>query len=376
MTTMKRFGMLVALVVLAACGPQEAQLQQLQISPLVTEVTENLQANVVATAVYSDGSTKDVTAEVAWSTVDAAVASAGAGVVQAAAPGSTYLTAAYAGLETSARVDVIAATLLSLRIDTDAASLPVGLTARATASGTFSDGSTRDVTAAVVWSASSAVVEFQAGGQVRAVRAGVVELRGTIGATAAVAPFEVTDAAPVSITVQGVGAELALGVDMPIQVMAHYTDGSLRNVTADASVQVLDQGAALLDALEGLAGLQYLRGLRSGASEVRATFAGLSAAARFQVVAAAVDHLTIRASSDAVKAGDQFSFTVIATLTDGTTADLTSQVAWTSADPLRVLVSTILVPGGALALSAGTATITAFDPASQMAAYFTVTVSE
>ena len=64
-TTMTRFGTMAAMAVaLVACGGAEAPaLAELQISPAVTEVTENLQASVVATAVYADGTTADTVDE-------------------------------------------------------------------------------------------------------------------------------------------------------------------------------------------------------------------------------------------------------------------------------------------------------------------------
>ncbi|MCM2334304.1 MAG: hypothetical protein NDI82_10200, partial [Anaeromyxobacteraceae bacterium] len=112
--TATRLGVLVAMVVLAACGKAPATLQELQIQPPVTEVTEHLRAGVTAIAVYSDGARQDVTAQVEWSSMDAAVATAADGFVQGGQPGSTYLTATWGGLASQARVDVVAAELVTL----------------------------------------------------------------------------------------------------------------------------------------------------------------------------------------------------------------------------------------------------------------------
>lgn len=367
MTTTTRIGMLVAVVVLAACG-QEAKLQQLQISPVVTEVTEHLQADVVATAVYSDGSRKDVTAEVTWSTVDAAVASAAAGRVRAGQPGSTYLTASFAGLETSARVDVLAATLLSLQLTTDTASLPAGVSAAAVVLGTFSDGSTRDVTASVEWSAPAELLEVS-GGTVRAIAPGHGELRATVAGTVAVLALDVTEAEATALSVVGLPAALPLGLSAPFQVLARFTDGTLRDVTAQAAVEVADAAVAALD---GAA----LRGLAPGATRLTARFAGLSAEAPLQVAPAALVSIAVTCPKGHVKRGDLLLLSAAGTFSDGSVQDLTAQVSWLSGDTKLAVVSSYIMPGAVLAFDAGTVTLTAIDPASQVSGSFELVISK
>ena len=363
-TTMGRFGLVVAVAVLAACG-QPARLQQLQVSPVVTEVTENLQASVIATAVYDDGSTRDVTAEVAWSTVDAGVASAAAGRVQAGAPGRTYVTAAYAGLQASARVDVVAATIVSLAVASDAATLPAGLTARLTATGTFSDGSVRDVTSAAQWTAEGAVA-VQPGGLVQALNSpGLAMVRASVGQALAAVRLEVTAATAVDLTVVGASAPLALGLVHGFQVLARYTDGTTRDVTGAAAVSVADGAVATLNGL-------YLRGVAAGLTELKASFSGLSAVAPLTVTAAAIQAIVVTASRPdgsaavLVRAGDLLFFSATASLTDGTTRDVTNGVTWTTGDPGVAIVSNDIKKGAVLAFTPGTVTIAALEPQSQI----------
>ncbi len=363
-TTMGRFGLAAAVAVLAACG-QPVRLQQLQVAPVVTEVTENLQADVIATAVYDDGSTRDVTAEVAWSTVDAGVASAAAGRVQAGAPGRTYVTAAYAGLQASARVDVVAATIVSLEVTSDAATVPAGLSARLTATGTFSDGSVRDVTTAAEWTASGAV-EVLPGGQVHALNwPGLAMVRATVGQAMAAVRLEVTAAAALELTVVGASAPLPLGLAHDFHVLARYTDGTTRDVTGAAAVSVADGAVATLDGL-------YVRGVAPGLTELQASFSGLSAAAPITVAAAAVQAISVTASRPdgsaavLVRAGDLLFFSATAALTDGTTRDVTSDVTWTTSDPGVAIVSNDIKKGAVLAFTPGTVTIAALEPQSQI----------
>lgn len=379
--TAMRFGLAMAMVVLAACGKPGATLQELQISPPNAEVTESLRTNVTAVAVYSDGGRVDVTNEVEWSTQDAAVATATGGLIQAGQPGSTYLTASYSGLQTSARVDVIAATLLALQVSTDAASRPAGLSARATASGDFSDGTTRDVTAAVQWSTSGAAAAVDAAGNVRAIAAGPVDVVATLNGLTASAPFTVTAAEAVALAFQDVVASMPLGVAADLKVLATFTDESVVDVTAEAVLTVADTSVATIDGAGSIGILsttaRKVRGLAPGTTEVQAAYAGLTAAAPVEVLPAALSSLAISGPAGAVKKNDVAFLTAQGTFTDGSVQDLTTQVTWTSGDQGIAQMYYYRWPEvGALGVEAGTVTITAIDPVSQVTATFELTIKK
>lgn len=372
MTTMTRFGMLVAMVVLAACG-QQATLKELQVSPPVTEVTQNLSAPVSAVAVYSDGTQRDVTAEVQWSSQDAQVASAAGGLIQAGdLAGATILTASWSGLESTVRVDVVAATLVSLTVATEAATLPAGLTTRATASGLFTDGRTRDVTASVQWQVAGAALSVDLAGTVRGEAPGQGDVVAALAGQSASSPVTVTDAVAVSVDLQGVAATMPLGLTAPITVLATFSDGSVRDVTAEAGLEVLDPTVATVDVSGTLrilaAGAKELRGLATGATELRASYAGLSDAAPVQITAAALVSIQITPPHGAVKGGFLYDFTATGTYSNGDVLDLTLALTWSSGDQELARVYTDLGPNVLLARLPGTVAISATDPATQVTA--------
>jgi hypothetical protein len=368
-TTMTRFGMLAAMAVaMAACGGTEAPaLAELQITPAVTEVTENLQANVVATAVYQDGSTVDVTDQVAWSSVDASIASAAGGVVQAGQPGSTYLTASFGGLQTAARVEVVAATLLELWITAESAAVPAGLSTRAVATGSFSDGSVRDVTASVTWSATGEVVEVSAGGAVQALTPGWAQLRATVGTLAAGLAIQVTEAQAAGLSIVGVDGSLAVGQSAAFRVMATFTDGTSLDVTADAAIEVVDAAIAMLHARTSV------KAKAEGTTELRVSYAGYEATVSIAVTPVTLASIQL-ACPATVPAGAMAFFFATGTYSDGATGPLTAQVAWQSSNGQIAEISTWYAAGAIFARAAGTVTITAVDPATQHSGSCTVTV--
>jgi hypothetical protein len=362
--------MLAAMVAVVACGGKPAPtLQQLQISPVVTEVVENLQASVVATAVYSDGSTQDVTSLVAWSSTDAAVAAAAAGgQVQAGRPGSAYLTAAFGGLQAAARVDVAAATLLSVVVTAESASAPVGLTARLVALGDFSDGTTRDISGSVTWSSTREVVQAQGGGTFKAVSPGWTQVRASIGAFLAGMAFQVTDAQPVTLAVQAADAALPVGTQAAYRVLATFTDGTTRDVTADATVEIADGAVATL------LGKDKFKALLVGLTELRAAYLGLTAAAPLQVAPVTLTALQVACPAAKLPPGAMAFFTASGDFSDGSSDDVTARVTWTSSDPLKAVVSNWYRPGAVLPFVPGTITVTALDQATQLTAACTVEI--
>ena len=122
------------------------------------------------------------------------------GLLTAVAPGPATVTANSGAVVGSTVVVVVAPVLRAIAVNPAAPSLPAGLTQQFTATGTFSDGSTADLTGTVVWSASpSGVGSITGGGLATAAAPGslsVTVAAGSIsgGATLTVTPATLTGA--------------------------------------------------------------------------------------------------------------------------------------------------------------------------------------
>jgi len=130
-----------------------------------------------ATGTYSDDSVVDITSQVTWASSNAAVATvSSAGLTIGVAVGNTEITAALSGV-TSPPVDlpiINSPTLSSISITPESsANLTVGSTKQLEAIGTYSDGSTMDITSQVTWvSYDNTVITVSQTGLVTAVAAG------------------------------------------------------------------------------------------------------------------------------------------------------------------------------------------------------------
>ena len=133
-----------------------ATLTTIQITPFAPKLPVGFTANLVATGIYSDNSTRDLTAQVTWTSSAPAVASvsdAGGsrGLLTPVSAGNATITATYQGVSGTDAIVVSAATLSSIKLTPATAKIAVLGTQAFVATGTLSDATTLDVTAYVTW---------------------------------------------------------------------------------------------------------------------------------------------------------------------------------------------------------------------------------
>ena len=115
----------------------------------------------------SDGISVDVTTTAHWTTGDATYATISqTGLLQSVALGGTDVRAVSGGFSGVANVTIVDAALDRIDVTPIGVRLPIGLVQAYEATGTFSDGSLRDVTGNVAWDSSASSVASISGGGV------------------------------------------------------------------------------------------------------------------------------------------------------------------------------------------------------------------
>ncbi len=141
-------------------GVTAPALERLEVAPTTLDLAVGEDAPLEATAFYRDGTNRDVTLQVTWDSSDVDVATVSndggdRGLVTGVGVGAAIVTATLDGVESEpAEVTVSAPILRSLTIQQVAPRVLIGQTAQLTALGTYSDGSTLDVTAPALWTSS------------------------------------------------------------------------------------------------------------------------------------------------------------------------------------------------------------------------------
>lgn len=152
-------------------APRTASLSSIVIAPAAASIPQGTTASFTATGTYSDGSTANLTSQVAWLPASAAVATVNAsGTATGLSQGITAITASLSGVTSSSATLTVTAsaspTLTSITIETSAAlvvspivgtlSVPIGAPQQLVAIGTYSNGSTANIS--VAWSSNNTAV--------------------------------------------------------------------------------------------------------------------------------------------------------------------------------------------------------------------------
>ena len=136
-----------------------ATIVSIAVKPATSTISLGTAQQFNATGTFSDNSTQDISASVTWGSSASSVATvsnlAGSnGRAVSLAPGSTAITAVSGGISASAGLTVTAATLVSVAVLPANPGAALGTPVQFSATGTFSDGTTRDLTAAGTWNSS------------------------------------------------------------------------------------------------------------------------------------------------------------------------------------------------------------------------------
>ena len=140
-----------------------ATLVSIDVSPANPGLAKGTKRQLSATGAYTDHSTQDLTTQVTWGTSDASVASvsnaAGSiGLASALGVGRTSVSATLGGVTGATTLEVTAAVLVDIRVEPADAVTAMDVIVEFSATGTYSDQSTADITTTVTWSSSDAAV--------------------------------------------------------------------------------------------------------------------------------------------------------------------------------------------------------------------------
>lgn len=261
-----------------AGGGAAATLSSLSISPaqVLLGVTET-QA-LTATGTYSDGSTRDLSSTVTWtSSAMAVVTVSPAGVLTAAMDGTAEITASHEGKTATRMVTVSGPALTSIAVTPAMVELGIGSRVQFVATGTFSDGMKRNVSAEAAWSSSAtAVASVSATGQVTAMGMGTTTLEAALRGKKGSVMTTVGAKTVTGLTVTPSVLVVKVGDTKQLVATATYSDGSTGDVSSTVQWSVEGMSTAATVSSSGLfTAVSAEQGIR-----VRAALNGVEAISR------------------------------------------------------------------------------------------------
>ncbi|MFZ1083748.1 MAG: Ig-like domain-containing protein [Terracidiphilus sp.] len=185
-------------VVLTVTAPA---LQSINVTPAAPSVAKGLPQQFAAQGVYSDQSTQTLTASVTWASSDTSKATisnvnGSQGLASTVATGTTTISATDPATQISGStlLTVAPAVVTSIAVSAASPSVVAGSTDQFTATGTYSDSTTGNVTASVVWSSGNAnyATVGSTTGLATGVAMGSTTIYATLGLVQGSAPLSVT----------------------------------------------------------------------------------------------------------------------------------------------------------------------------------------
>ncbi len=324
-------------------------LASITISPADPSIPKGGSIRFQATGVFSDGSSADITRDVSWEVTDlmgTRVASIdGTGTANGVSAGTATVSAEYMGLTAETTLTVGAALPASLSISPASAFIAKGTSQVYKATLTLTDGTTQDATSMATWSASdrmgTGVASISTTGVAKGNAAGSATIVATYMGHSASALLTVTPAVLVAVGVSPATLTISKGGFGTINAIGTYSDGTTASVTTAATWTVSDISGVDVAAIDSPG---RVLGKNVGKARVTATLSGFRGETLVDVVLPTYTKLTISGVPITIQ-GLPTPFTATATLSDGSTQDVTSRCRWTTKDIVGTGVATIDAAG-------------------------------
>jgi hypothetical protein len=308
---------------------------------------------LTATGNFSDGSTKDLTQQVTWQANPPAIATITAqGQLSGRAQGMAQVSAAYGGVTGTAAVTIGSAALLQISVSAPMPSLPDGETESLTATGTFSDGSTKDLTQLATWQANPpGVASINAQGQLSGRARGVAQASATYNGVTGAMSVTIGSPALLNLVVGPSGSSLPLGETQALTATGTFSDGTLQNLTQQAV------WSSSQPAIASVVSAGQVEGKALGSTLISAVAGSVTGTTSLTVTAPVIVGLSLSPAQTSLTLGSIVQLHAIATFSDGSTQDVTASATWSSEQANIVAV----IGGLATADQVGSATIQATD---------------
>ena len=351
-----------------------ATLESISVSPTNPSSAKGTTESFTATGIYTDSHTQDLTTQVTWSSSNTSVATISSavgseGLATAEDKGTVTITATSGTVSGNATFTVTDATLVSISVNPTNPSIAKGTAQTFTATGTYTDSHTQDLTTQVTWSSSNtsaATISSASGseGIASSVNNGTATITATLGTVSGDATLTVTDAILVSISVTTADQNPAKGTSIQLTATGTYTDNSTQNLTSSA----LWTSSNSLTATVSNQGLCYSANI--GTASITAASGTVSGSINITVKGATLTSIQVTPTNPTKAKGTYQQFKATGIYSDSTTMDLTSSAAWESSD---LGISNITASGLAYAGDIGTSSITASLGSIHGSTSFTIT---
>ncbi len=222
------------------------------------------------------------------------------------------------------------------------------------ATGSYSDGTTKDITSSVTWlSSDSNVASVTTAGVATGVATGVVTVSAHSGSFSGSATLTIGSAGAnlTSLALLPANPSLPVNTTQQLSAIGTYNDGSTRDLTALVTWQPSSNVAVATVSAAGL-----VTAVAAGSATITANLGSVSQSTTVSVTAPSITSISVTPEDLTLPIGISQQYIASAIYSDGSIQDLVTGVTWSSSVSS---VATIDANGLATIIASGTTTITA-----------------
>jgi len=321
-----------------------ARLETITVTPGGASLVEGLSQQFTAMGNYDNGSSVDITSLVIWNSSNLAAAEIDSeGLAKGLAAGNSTLTATSGPVSGSAVLTVNTATLQSISITPPSFSLIEGWSLQYTAMGNYDNGTTVDLSSVVTWSSSEiAFATINSSGLATGISAGDVIIKANSDFIEATTQLTIDALVLQSISLVANNNAVVKGLTQQYQAMGSFNDDSVMDISGLVTWSSSDVFVATINST-GLA-----TGIIAGEVMIKAQLETVAVTTALKVTDAALVSLSIIPAEQIIGTGLTQQLIAMGTFQDGSQADITKLVSWSSNN-----TSLLAVDGTGLATGTG-----------------------
>lgn len=325
-----------------------ATLQSMQIDPVSKSMPKGTEVQFTVTALFSDGSSQDLTAQAEWASSAENVAFVSnapdsKGQVEGLTQGTAKILATVMSQTVESTVTVTNAEPTDIQITPEEPELGIGGELRFVATATYSDGSKIDVTYSryVDWSSSDTSVATISNidgpqppdkGRAEALMQGVTTISVDVpglplrdSVTLRVVPVRM-----VGVDVEPSTASMGLGASRKFYAYAKYNDGTRLDVTRHTKTLWSSSQTEVASVSNASDSSGLVKALTKGTTTISAVHDGMTGSAQLTVTDATAAEIEVSSDVPKILPQTTLQFRALGTFTDGSVRDVTHEVRWGS----------------------------------------------
>lgn len=270
---------------------------------------------VTITANFKGRTDDDLNELTKWTSSNKDIVEVRDGIITGIATGAATVTAEYGTRKATVQVSV--GELKSLTINQEKLTLKKGETANLTAEAIYTDDTKKTVTADVIWTSSNPKAATVDKGVVKAIASGETTITAQLDNKTVTIPVKVDMASELKANV----TSLVFDLNETRLIKITATDDNGEDVIVTTDVEWKSSNTSIATVSKGL-----VTPVARGKATITATYGGKSVSVPVEI--GVIESLTANKSFFVTKSGSDTQLKLTATLSDGTTKDVTDSATW------------------------------------------------